>query len=390
MKGGGAERSLAELMNEMCRRGHDVTLIVREPEATVEVQPFYALHPKVQIRNLCRPTPGCSSVASPIHTEDGFGQFQRMLSRLNRSVRKRFASIPLHNVLMDISAELIVVFLVSHFAFVGRSITGMDIPLMLCHRNDPAAKIEELIGKRSKRLAGIKAAYDRAAAVTVQLETYKHFLPPEVQEKTIVIPNVNNIAESAPSISARVEKRNIILSVGRLAPVKNHTLLVTAFGKIALRYPDWQVEIYGDGPNHPALQTIINRECLDQRIHLKGTVNNIDDAYRQARIFAFPSYYEGFSRALAEAMAHGLPSVCLSECNFSREVVTKSNGGILTENVVNDYAKALERLIVNPKLRDTMGSDGREYIARFTPQSVYAKWENAFQRAICKTQPIQT
>lgn len=381
MKGGGAERSLAELMNEMCHRGHDVTLIVREPETSSEAELFYALHPKVQIRNLCRSAPGKSSVVSTLKTQDDFNPFHKMLSRLNRSLRKRFGSIPLRNVLDDISAELIVVFLVSHFTFVSRAVAGMDIPLLLCHRNDPAAKLEELTNKRSYRVTGLNDAYARSTLVAVQLGSYKKELPPEVQEKTIVIPNVCNISAVSLLPDDHSEKENLIVSVGRLAPVKNHFLLISAFARIAHRHPSWSVEIYGDGPERTALQALIDHKGVGHLVHLKGTVNQINSVYQKARIFAFPSYYEGFSRALSEAMAHRLPSVCLRECTFSREVMEQSKGGILAEDLVDDYGSALDELISKPELRQKMGCSGHEYISAFSPSAIYTTWESAFFQA---------
>lgn len=385
VKGGGAERSLAELMNEMCHRGHDVTLIVRELETSAEADPFYALHPKIQICNLCRSAPGKSSVVSTLDTHDDVNPFHKMLARLNRSLRKRFGSMPLHNVLEDISAELIVVFLVSHFTFVSRAVASMDIPLLLCHRNDPAAQLEELTNKRSYRFTGLKDAYARATMVAVQLDSYKKGLPPEVQEKTIVIPNVCNISAVTALPDTHSKKEDLIVSVGRLAPVKNHFLLISAFAKIAHRHPSWSVEIYGDGPERTALQALIDREGVGHRVHLKGTVNHINSVYQQARIFAFPSYYEGFSRALSEAMAHKLPSVCLRECTFSRDVMEQSKGGILVKDVVEDYGTALEELISKPELRQKMGCSGHEYISAFSPSAIYTTWESAFFEAVGNT-----
>lgn len=387
VKGGGAERSLAELMNEMCHRGHDVTLIVREPEARAEAESFYPLDPKVQVRNLCRASPGFSGVVSTRQTKDDVGPFHKLLSRLNRSLRKRFDSVPLCNVLEEVSAELIVVFLVSHFTFVSRAVADMDIPLFLCHRNDPAAKLEELTNKRSYRLTGLKDAYARATLVAVQLDSYKKELPPEVQEKTIVIPNVCNVSAVAALPDTHSEKEDLIISVGRLAPVKNHALLIGAFARIAQRHPSWRIEIYGDGPERSALQAIIDREGLGHRIHLKGTVNHINAVYQKARIFAFPSYYEGFSRALSEAMTHNLPSVCLRECTFSREVVDQSKGGILAQDLLDDYGSALDELILKPELRQKMGCSGREYIGTFSPSAIYTVWESAFLQAAGSTTP---
>lgn len=376
MRGGGAERSLADLMNEMCRRGHDVTLVVREPEAFIEARPFYELHPAIRRYNLCRWAP------APPDRSDKTGKrpLGRLHSRLLHSLRKRLSAVPLRDVLNDLTPDLAVVFLISHFTFVHRSMGDLHVPLVLCHRNDPVAKLEELAAKRSRRLNGLDAAHARAALVTVQMQAYRYGLPPEVQEKTVVIPNAINVP-SGSIASPLQEKEKRILNVGRLSPVKNQRLLIRAFASLAPQFPDWSVEIYGDGPERDVLQSLITTSGLEGRVHLKGTVTNIDKAYRHASIFAFPSYYEGFSRALAEAMAHGLPSVCLTHCIFSREMIEESGGGLLATDELASYAVALEAMMSSDKLRRKTGTMARTHIAAFSHQAIYDLWEEAFERA---------
>lgn len=374
VQGGGAERSLAELMNEMCRRGHDVTLVVREAEARADQKLFYDLHPEVKIRNLSRWADGKrASHGGPV---PGSG-IRRLLSRIRMSFRNRIGGTRLRNVLTELHPDLVVVFLVSHFSFVSREMRKSDIPLVLCHRNDPAAKLRELESKGSKRVGGLDRAHDRAAAVTVQMESYKTRLPPDVQPKTVVIPNVClDLSSSGSPVQEGREK--VVLSVGRLAPVKNHALLIKAFAKVARQEPDWHIEIYGDGPERGALEALIASNDLQKRVHLKGNVSNINEAYRRASIFAFPSHYEGFSRALTEAMAHELPVICLRSCDFCRETVQVSTAGLLSDGQTDDYAKALATLMNDPSLRQKLGQNGRAFTRQFDAAKIYDRWERLF------------
>ncbi len=372
LRGGGAERSLADLMNALCERGHEVTFVVREPGVRADAVPFYALDPRVRRRNLCRWAQG----AGPAK-----GRTQpvlRRLVRLGASLQKRLWAVSLRAMVQESRPDVVIVFLVSNFAYVAKRLRGLEVPLVLCHRNDPAAKLQELRAKRSRKLTGLDQAQGSAARVVVQLERYRQALPESVQPRCVVIPNP---CPAVPDHPEDQRHERLILSVGRLVPAKNHALLISAFARLAPSHPDWRVEIFGDGPDRGKLEAMAHAVGVADRLRFMGTVPDIDSAYRRAAIFAFPSLYEGFSRAMSEAMAHGLPVIGLKACAFSAEVISESQSGLLVEDRAESLALALADLIADPALRVSLGQKARGYLRRFDPQVIHDAWERMLSEA---------
>ncbi|MDO9003935.1 MAG: glycosyltransferase family 4 protein [Aquabacterium sp.] len=102
-----------------------------------------------------------------------------------------------------------------------------------------------------------------------------------------------------------------LLAVGTITPRKGHLLLVDALAH--LPELDWRLSCIGSLTRDPAattaLQERITAHGLGDRIALLGeqTPEQLAQAYRQADLFALPSYHEGYGMVFAEALAHGLP-----------------------------------------------------------------------------------
>ena len=95
-------------------------------------------------------------------------------------------------------------------------------------------------------------------------------------------------------------------------------------------------------------------------VEVWGWQNNMQTALGKADIFCLPSYREGVPSALLEACASGLPIVA-TDVPGCRDVVTHGVNGLLVSPQDSDaLADALERLLVDPNLRDKMGKMGRQ------------------------------
>ncbi|MCS7062071.1 MAG: glycosyltransferase family 1 protein [Anaerolineae bacterium] len=135
-----------------------------------------------------------------------------------------------------------------------------------------------------------------------------------------------------------------VLTVGTLQPRKNHLTLVRAFAQVAERLPDLKLVIAGGkGWMYDAVTAEVARLNLNRRVQFIGFVEDADlpDVYRAARVFTFPSLYEGFGLPPLEAMACGIPVVA-SNTSSLPEVV--GDAGLLVDPFdVDGLAGALLR-----------------------------------------------
>ncbi|SDT76405.1 glycosyltransferase [Actinoplanes derwentensis] len=174
------------------------------------------------------------------------------------------------------------------------------------------------------------------------------------------------------------EKR--VVTLGRLSHEKGLDMLLEAWAQVGPRHPDWQLEIYGAGPNEQALRTLARELNLDDTTLFRGKTNVIDSVLASSSIYVLPSRQEGFPIALMEALAYGLPVVSFDCAPGIRELIDDdvSGGLVITSGNVPGFADALSRLIEDHDLRVRLGAAGRETVQRYTPDSIMDRWEALF------------
>jgi glycosyltransferase involved in cell wall biosynthesis len=142
---------------------------------------------------------------------------------------------------------------------------------------------------------------------------------------------------------------------------KGFKSLVLAVGLAARTAPRLRLKIVGDGDQRPALaQWLANRDERN-RVEMLGRVPNsaLRALYAQSQLFASASEGEGFGIAFAEAMAYGLPCVCV-RAGAAPEVVQDGRTGLVaTPRSVEDLAEKLATLAHDARLRQQLGQAGR-------------------------------
>lgn len=158
-----------------------------------------------------------------------------------------------------------------------------------------------------------------------------------------------------------------ILSLGQVAPRKAYPVLVEALASIAdLAF---HATIAGDVERDPATATAlaeqIARAGLSDRIVLAGAVSDAEAArlHAAADLFAFPSLYEGYGMALAEAMAWGLPIVATTGGAIP-EVVPPTAGLLVEPGDARAFAAALRTLLTDVDLRAALAEGARTAAGR--------------------------
>ncbi len=168
----------------------------------------------------------------------------------------------------------------------------------------------------------------------------------------------------------------VILSVGEVNDNKNHETIIKAISKLK---KDCNVTyvICGIGYKADYLKSLASE--LGVNLKLLGYRDDIIEIYKCCDIYAFPSKREGLSVALMEAMASGLPIVC-SNIRGNVDLVENSRGGYLCDSLdVEDFSDKIERLILDDKLRISMGNENVNKIFDFSKDNVMNKMKVIYE-----------
>jgi glycosyltransferase involved in cell wall biosynthesis len=164
-----------------------------------------------------------------------------------------------------------------------------------------------------------------------------------------------------------------LLYAGRISPHKNLVRIIEAFSALKAelekesRFPDLKLIIIGDElSKHPDLRRTVIRGGVQNDVRFMGFVpiEMLRVFYDAAKIFVFPSLYEGFGLPPLEAMAHGTP-VITSNTSSLPEVVGNAAVLVNPENVF-EIMRALLRVLLDQTVREKFKQRGYEQAKKFS------------------------
>lgn len=171
--------------------------------------------------------------------------------------------------------------------------------------------------------------------------------------------------------------------VARLLETKGIAELVKAFASLTQEFPDAVLDIYGDGNYRKSIEQLVQQSELQQKVMMHGKVPDGWKKLYGGDCFVFPSWNEGFSGSLVEAMMVGIPIIA-SDIPMNLEAVTHNKTG-LTFPVKNTDALA-DQMRFAIKHYDTMKEMAKaarkEALDRFDIKVIARQYEAALQQVV--------
>ncbi|MFM1886414.1 MAG: hypothetical protein RL026_1571 [Pseudomonadota bacterium] len=163
-----------------------------------------------------------------------------------------------------------------------------------------------------------------------------------------------------------------LLSVGRLDPIKGFDVLIDACARLRDAGHEFHCEIIGEGGLRPALEAQIVQLGLQGRVTLPGArpQHVVRAAMSQAGLFIMPSVVaadgnmDGIPVALMEAMAMKRAVVSTYVSGIPEIIEDGITGLLVNPGDATALASALERLLLEPALRETLGIGARACVSR--------------------------
>lgn len=171
-----------------------------------------------------------------------------------------------------------------------------------------------------------------------------------------------------------------LITVGRLAAVKNFGLLIRAFAGLAARWSKLELHIVGDGPERTALETLVKQLGLADAVKFLGFRSDIDALLAQSDLFVLTSLSEGIPMAILEAMRSGLPVVATRVGGVPATVEDGVTGRLVDSGDERALTRALATLIEYPDSAVAMGAAGHARAQReFSIDTMVSAYEAMYR-----------
>jgi 1,2-diacylglycerol 3-alpha-glucosyltransferase len=175
---------------------------------------------------------------------------------------------------------------------------------------------------------------------------------------------------------------NYFLTLGRLIPKKNVSLIIDAYAAYRDMLPaanqPWDLVIAGDGPTRQELQDQVRRGNLSSSVHMVGRIDQLDEAVRYysfCKAFVLASNRsEQWGLVVNEAMAAGVPVLVSRQCGCSTELVRPEvNGFVFDGNSVSDLTDRLLWIHRNEHQLQAMGQAAQSIVDEYSPRNFAVK-----------------
>lgn len=361
---GGMERVLANKANYLVEKGHEIVIITTDQHGRV---PFFSLNNKIRCFDL------------GINYEDNNGK-----SFFNKLIHYPFKQYlhkkRLKSVLLRERADITVCMFNNDASFIT------DI-------NDGSAKLLEIHFSKFKRLQYNRKGIWRLADLWRSMRDervvrkFDKFIVLTEEDKKLwgeiknieVIPNAITVI---PKETSTLENKRV-LAVGRFTFQKGFDRLVEAWRIISNQFPDWKLDIVGDGEEYDKLVALIKQYRLDNSVSLIQAQKDLSSKYLGASIYAMTSHYEGLPMVLLEAQSYGLPIVSFDcKCGPKDIIEDGENGFLVDDGNVLEFAKRIGELMENASLRKKMGNKAYKSSIRFNEDIIMNQWIQIFKSLV--------
>ena len=166
--------------------------------------------------------------------------------------------------------------------------------------------------------------------------------------------------------------KKLLISIGELNENKNHETVIRALQDIK----DVCYIVVGKGDKQQMLEKLIDDLDMSDRVFLLGYRQDIGELLKMSDLFVFPSYREGLSVSVMEAMSSGLPVVC-SNIRGNCDLIDENGGVLFDPHSVDDCKNAITKAL-NSNMAD-MGKCNQVKVSNFSYEKVHNKMKEIYK-----------
>jgi len=203
------------------------------------------------------------------------------------------------------------------------------------------------------------------------------------ETKCIYIPLIMN---SIPEKMSELTEENII-SIGKLSKEKGYSDLLLVFKRVLEKYPNWKLNIIGDGEERGALEKKCSDLKIENNVIFHGYLSTIerDKILEESSIYVMSSLKEPYGLVLLEAFSFGMPCIAFNSAKGALDIIEDNeNGFIIARRNREEMASKIVFLIKNKDKRIEFGRKGRRKIMEHREDKVLKSWIEIIEKGMKK------
>lgn len=359
--GGGAERTCVNLANAWVARGRQCTILTVSQNSR---PPAYTIDSRVGRRDIGSPRSARENELNAFAIAPVIrGLNQAGCSELIYDIS---TIAMLRHAILATRPDVVVSFIDRTNVRVLAAMAETRLRVIACEQTD-ARRIWLGQWQRARELL-----YRRAAAVVAPEPTIAQWLETR-GARARAIPNPL-VAPPPRKLRSNTSRRRLV-TLARLSSEKRPEFLIRSFASIANDHPEWDLEIYGVGPQQNSLEHLVEK-LAPNRIRFCSFSTDPYQVLAGADLFVSASWVEGFGNAIWEALACGVPVVAMDAGPAVRSLVRDEvDGVIVRENSMAALAAALARLMDDNVRRQALAARAPEVVIRFSMEAALEQWD---------------
>ncbi|HEX2272136.1 MAG TPA: glycosyltransferase [Pyrinomonadaceae bacterium] len=360
--GGGAERICINLANAWAARGKQTTLLTILQNSRA---PAYALDPRVERHDIGWPRPARvnelnSTAIAPVQRLLHSARCPQLLHDLTMIAMLRHA-------ILATKPDVAVSFIDRTNVRVLAAMAETSVPVIACEVTDVRrVSLGTWQGAREELYRSAAAAVVAPDPSIAQWLAGKGARARSIHNPLVPPPKQNRGLKS--------ERRRLV-TLSRLSSEKRPEFLVRSFASIVDRFPEWDLEIHGLGPQQNFLEHLVEK-LAPNRVRFCGFTDDPYAVLANADLFVSASRIEGYGNAIWEALACGVPVVAMDAGPPVRALVRHGvDGLIVSNNTMAALADALADLMGDETKRAAYASSAPEVTRRFSFAAAIERWD---------------